>query len=73
MTFSCFKIIEVIFLACLKQIITIFVFHLAYQFPVSMKKENIVEVMVEDMGNIGGIYEGPIGITTRTLYERYIR
>jgi sialate O-acetylesterase len=32
---------------------------------------NTIEVFVEDIGNIGGIYEGPVGIATRTVYERY--
>lgn len=46
----------------------------AYAIPKGLLKEkNTIEVLVEDMGNIGGIYEGPVGITTRTLYERYIR
>ena len=47
----------------------------AYNIPPGLliKGENLIEVMVEDMGNIGGIYEGPVGITTRTLYERYYR
>lgn len=45
-----------------------------YAIPRSLLKgSNTIEVMVEDIGNIGGIYEGPVGITTRTLYERYIR
>jgi hypothetical protein len=41
----------------------------------SLKKDaaNVIEIFVEDMGNIGGIYEGPIGITTSTAYERYFR
>jgi Beta-galactosidase jelly roll domain len=41
----------------------------------SLKKDapNMIEVFVEDMGNIGGIYEGPIGITTRTAYQRYFK
>lgn len=34
---------------------------------------NTIEVFVEDMGNIGGIYEGKIGITTRSKYEKYFR
>ena len=34
---------------------------------------NLLEVFVEDMGNIGGIYEGPLGITTRTIYQRYYK
>jgi hypothetical protein len=37
------------------------------------KGSNTVEVFVIDMGNVGGIYEGPIGITTRTVYERYYK
>jgi hypothetical protein len=47
-----------------------------YTIPMDLlKKEglNTIEVMVEDMGNIGGIYEGPVGITTRTAFERYYR
>ncbi len=32
---------------------------------------NTIEVLVEDIGNFGGIYEGIIGITTRSNYERY--
>jgi Glycosyl hydrolases family 2, sugar binding domain len=40
-----------------------------------LKKDavNVIEVLVEDMGNTGGIYEGPIGITTRTAYQRYFK
>lgn len=47
----------------------------AYKIPPGLIKPgvNTIEVMVEDMGNIGGIYEGPVGITTRTLYIRYYR
>jgi sialate O-acetylesterase len=33
--------------------------------------ENTITIMVEDIGNIGGMYEGPVGITTRELYERH--
>ncbi|HEY5824828.1 MAG TPA: beta galactosidase jelly roll domain-containing protein [Cyclobacteriaceae bacterium] len=47
-----------------------------YRIPeVVLKKNapNTIEVLVEDMGNIGGIYEGDIGITTRTNYEKYFR
>lgn len=46
----------------------------AYSIPANLLKtngNNVIEVRVEDMGNIGGIYEGPIGITTRSNYERY--
>lgn len=34
---------------------------------------NTIEVLVEDTGNIGGIYEGTVGITTRSNYERYFQ
>ena len=47
-----------------------------YNIPKGLLKkglDNTIEVLVEDIGNIGGIYEGPIGITTRTAYERYFR
>jgi hypothetical protein len=47
-----------------------------YKIPNNLLKKgatNIIEVQVEDMGNVGGIYEGAIGITTRTAYERYFR
>lgn len=46
-----------------------------YKVPVGYltKGENLVEVFVEDMGNVGGIYEGPIGIATRANYERYYK
>lgn len=33
--------------------------------------KNTIEVQVEDMGNIGGIYEGIVGIATRSNYEKY--
>ncbi len=46
-----------------------------YTVPYSLIKadDNLLEVLVEDMGNVGGIYEGPVGITTRSGYERYFR
>lgn len=46
-----------------------------YSIPTDLIKPgiNTVEVLVEDIGNIGGIYEGPVGITTRTIFERYYR
>jgi sialate O-acetylesterase len=47
-----------------------------YTIPSNLLKKgavNIIEVQVEDMGNLGGIYEGSIGITTRTAYQRYFR
>ncbi len=38
--------------------------------PVLLKKgeANLIEVLVEDIGIDGGIYEGPIGITTKSLF-----
>ncbi len=47
-----------------------------YKIPKDLLKRgasNTIEVIVEDMGNVGGIYEGRIGITTRANYERYFR
>ena len=46
-----------------------------YTIPPGLLKKgsNSIQVFVVDMGNIGGIYEGPIGITTRTVYERYYK
>jgi len=47
-----------------------------YTIPTGLLKPigtNTLEVFVEDMGNIGGIYEGPVGIATRTVYERYYK
>jgi hypothetical protein len=47
-----------------------------YDIPQQLLKRNgtnIIEVLVEDMGNIGGIYEGPIGITTKSNYDRYFK
>jgi hypothetical protein len=32
---------------------------------------NTIEVLVEDTGNFGGIYEGIIGITTRSTFEKF--
>jgi hypothetical protein len=48
----------------------------AYTIPPNILKktgENTIEVLVEDMGNVGGIYEGPVGITTRAKYEKYYK
>lgn len=47
-----------------------------YDIPQGLLKKganNIIEVLVEDIGNIGGIYEGPVGITTRANFDRYYR
>ncbi|MCU0420820.1 MAG: beta galactosidase jelly roll domain-containing protein [Cyclobacteriaceae bacterium] len=46
-----------------------------YTVPAGLLKKgsNTLEVLVEDMGNVGGIYEGPVGITTRDSYERYFK
>jgi hypothetical protein len=43
--------------------------------PALLKKgqQNTIEILVEDMGNTGGIYEGPIGITTRSTYRDYFK
>lgn len=35
--------------------------------------ENIITVEVEDIGGTGGIWTGPVGITTKTKYYRYFR
>ena len=45
----------------------------AYAIPTSAirKGPNVLEILVEDMGNIGGIYDGTIGITTRANYLKY--
>ncbi|NOT75800.1 MAG: glycoside hydrolase [Cyclobacteriaceae bacterium] len=45
-----------------------------YLIPPDLLKKggvNTIEVLVEDMGNIGGIHDGPVGITTRSKYNRY--
>ncbi|MBY0432774.1 MAG: beta galactosidase jelly roll domain-containing protein [Cyclobacteriaceae bacterium] len=45
-----------------------------YDIPAEVLKRNginTIEILVEDMGNIGGIYEGPVGITTRDNAYRY--
>ena len=36
-------------------------------------KINSIEVLVHDIGNFGGIYKGPVGITTKSKYYRYYR
>ena len=48
----------------------------AYDIPPDVLRRNgsnTIEILVEDMGNIGGIYEGIIGIATKANYERYFR
>lgn len=48
----------------------------AYYIPKVLLKPNqpnLIEVLVEDIGVDGGIYEGPIGITTRSLFEKHFR
>ena len=47
----------------------------AYTIPSGLLKagSNLVEVFVKDMGNTGGIYEGPVGIATRSVYQRYYK
>jgi hypothetical protein len=47
-----------------------------YEIPSEVIKRNgpnVIEVLVEDIGNIGGIYEGVIGITTKNNYDRYFK
>lgn len=47
-----------------------------YNIPLNLLKKNApntIEILVEDMGNVGGIYEGPVGITTKTTFERYFK
>ncbi len=45
-----------------------------YDIPAASLKagENVIEVLVEDMGNIGGIYEGPVGITTHANAKKIL-
>jgi sialate O-acetylesterase len=46
-----------------------------YEIPQELIKRganNTIEIVVEDMGNVGGIYDGGIiGITTKSNYDRY--
>jgi sialate O-acetylesterase len=47
----------------------------AYNIPANVLKKtgaNIIEVFVEDMGNWGGIYEGPVGIVTKANVDKYL-
>ena len=46
-----------------------------YDIPSGILKEgaNTIEVFVIDMGHIGGIYEGPVGITPRAVYDKYYK
>lgn len=48
------------------------VYEIAQEF-LARNGTNTIEVLVEDMGGTGGIYEGLIGITTKINYERYFR
>jgi len=48
----------------------------AYDIPTHVLKtsgQNSIEVLVHDIGKFGGIYEGPVGITTKSRYYRYFR
>ncbi|MEM6523306.1 MAG: beta galactosidase jelly roll domain-containing protein [Bacteroidota bacterium] len=48
----------------------------AYDIPSHLIKttgKNSIEILVEDIGNVGGIYEGPVGITTKSKYYRYFK
>ena len=47
----------------------------AYKIPLGVLKKNganTLEVFVEDMGNWGGIYEGPVGVATKGNFEKYL-
>ena len=47
-----------------------------YSIPEGLLKKgqmNEIRIFVEDMGNTGGMWDGPIGITTRSKYYRYFR
>jgi Beta-galactosidase jelly roll domain len=48
----------------------------AYSIPPNLLKKNgvnTIEVFVEDIGDKGGIYEGPVGITTHSTFKQYFR
>ena len=44
-----------------------------YKIPKHNLKEgrNVISVVVSDMGNVGGIYEGPVGMMTETNYQNF--
>ncbi len=47
-----------------------------YAIPASLLNKsgiNTIEILVEDMGNIGGLYEGVVGITTKSNYAKYFK
>jgi len=35
--------------------------------------ENVITIIVEDLGGTGGMWEGPVGITTRSKYNKFFR
>lgn len=43
-----------------------------YRIPAHVLRpgENVITILIEDIGNVGGIYEGPLGITTEGLWDR---
>jgi len=47
----------------------------AYEIQADQLKKtgNVIEVLVLDIGDYGGIYEGTVGIATRKNYDRYFR
>ena len=48
----------------------------AYDIPselIRRGEENTIIIEVEDIGLTGGIWRGPVGITTKTRYYRYLR
>lgn len=38
---------------------------------VKIGQPNTITIIVEDIGNVGGIYKGPVGLTTKTRFFRY--
>ncbi|MEL7005611.1 MAG: beta galactosidase jelly roll domain-containing protein [Bacteroidota bacterium] len=45
-----------------------------YEIPEDLIKRgqsNTITILVEDMGNVGGIYKGPVGVTTKNRFYRY--
>jgi len=48
----------------------------AYYIPRDILKpgeENVIAVRVEDMGNVGGIYQGPVGLVKQSKFTRFWR
>lgn len=48
----------------------------AYAIPpglIKLNEENTIIIEVEDIGMTGGIWKGPVGVTTKTKYYRYLK